>query len=79
MVVRFTPQGCKVNTTCVIQPNGTYSEFIELSVDPASTLSLDVEENAGRSIGPSNISKWVECPTRTRVRATKYGFELVER
>jgi hypothetical protein len=79
MTTRFTSQGCKVVTTCVIQPNGTYTENIELSVDPASVLSLEVEEHAGRAIGPSNISKWTECPTRTRVRATKFGFELVPR
>lgn len=79
MVVRFTSQGCKVDVTCTIQPNGTYTEHVELSVDPASQLSLAIEESAGRAIGPSNIAKWVECPSRTRVRATKHGFELIER
>jgi hypothetical protein len=50
MTVRFTPQGCKVETTCIIQPNGQYTEQIVLSVDPASRLSLAVEESAGRPI-----------------------------
>ena len=77
MTVRFTPQGCKVETTCTIQPNGTYTESVTLSVDPASTLALAVEESAGRSLDPSNISKWTECPSRTRVRATRHGFEVV--
>ena len=50
MTVRFTSQGCKVVTTCVIQPNGTYTEHVQLSVDPASALSLEVEESAGRQV-----------------------------
>jgi len=50
MTIRFTHQGCKVETTCVIQPNGQYTEQIVLSVCPASRLSLAVEERAGRPI-----------------------------
>jgi hypothetical protein len=75
MVVRFTSQGCKVDITCTIQPNGTYTENIHLSVDPASALSLEVEESAGRAVGVR------ELPQRSssRVRATRHGFELVER
>ena len=46
MTVRITKQGCKVETTCIIQPNGTYTEEIVLSVDPASTLALAVEQRA---------------------------------
>jgi hypothetical protein len=44
MVIRVTKQGCKVETTYVIQPNGQYREEITLSVDPASSLALAVEE-----------------------------------
>ena len=73
MTIRFTAQGCKIETTCVIQPNGTYTESIELSVDPASALSLEVEESAGRAVG----TRQPEQKMSGRVRATKYGFELV--
>jgi len=75
MTVRFTKEGCRVETTCVIQPNGTYTESIELSVDPASQLSLVVEEGASRAHSPR-----AGLPVRgsTRVRSTKHGFELVE-
>jgi hypothetical protein len=78
MTVRFTQQGCKVETTCTIQPNGTYTESIELSVDPASQLSLEVEENSGRNVNDVR-DKWREVPERgrSRVRSTKYGFELL--
>jgi hypothetical protein len=73
MTVRFTPQGCKVEVTNVIQPNGQWREEITLSVDPASQLALAVEESAGRS-----IAQHAPSPASTsRVRATKYGFELV--
>jgi hypothetical protein len=74
VTVRFTPQGCKVETTCIIQPNGQYRECIVLSVDPASHLALAVEESAGQSLAPR-----AGLPPRgsTRVRATKYGFEVV--
>jgi hypothetical protein len=51
LTIRFTPQGCKVETTCVIQPNGTYTENVTLSVCPASALSLAIEERAGQPIG----------------------------
>lgn len=80
MTIRFTLQGCKVETTCVIQPNGTYTESIELSVDPASQLSLEVEENAGRNVNDVR-DKWREVSERgrSRVRATKFGFELMPR
>lgn len=74
MVIRFTPQGCKVETTCVICPNGRYTENIELSVDPASQLALETEENAGRAIGTRVTEAKV-----MRVRATRHGFELIER
>jgi hypothetical protein len=74
MTVRFTQQGCKVETTCVIQPNGTYTETIELSVDPASALALSVEESAGQSVGAAPV-----VGKQMRVRATRHGFELVER
>jgi hypothetical protein len=50
MTVRITRQGCKVETTYIIQPNHTYTEDIVLSVDPAHHLSLVVEARAGRSL-----------------------------
>jgi hypothetical protein len=75
MVVRFTSQGCKVDVTCIIQPNGTYTESIELSVDPASILSLAIEESAGQAVGVRELPQRVS----SRVRATRHGFELVER
>lgn len=73
MVVRFTSQGCKVETLCTIQPNGTYTESIELSVDPASNLTLALEERA------SFVATTPQLPPKgsSRVRATKFGFELV--
>ena len=78
MTIRFTLQGCTVETTCIIQPNGTYTEKIVLSVDPASTLAIATEENAGRNISDVR-DRWREVPERgrSRVRATKYGFELL--
>jgi len=76
MTVRITRQGCKVETTCVIQPNGQYREEIILSVDPASMLALSVEESAGQAVADRVVS----LPKgSSRVRATRYGFELVER
>jgi hypothetical protein len=75
MVIRFTPQGCKVDTAYIIQPNNTYREEIVLSVDPASQLALAVEESAGQAIGP----RVAEIRSGRRVRATRFGFELVER
>jgi len=73
MTVRYTPQGCKVETTCTIQPTGTYNEDIVLSVDPASTLTLALEERA------TFVATTPQLPPRgsSRVRATKHGFELV--
>jgi hypothetical protein len=55
MAVRFTRQGCKVETTYIIQPNHTYTEDIVMSVDPAHHLSLVVEERAGHAIDVSRI------------------------
>jgi hypothetical protein len=77
MTVRFTSQGCRVETTCIIQPNGTYTEAVTLSVDPASALALEVEESAGQAVA----ARVASLPARgtSRVRATKYGFELVPR
>jgi len=77
MAVRFTSQGCKVETTCTIQPNGTYTEHVTLSVDPASALSLDIEESAGQAIA----ARTEQLPPRgsARLRATRHGFELVQR
>jgi hypothetical protein len=43
VTIRFTHQGCRVETTCIIQPNGTYTENVTLSVCPASALSLATE------------------------------------
>ncbi len=74
MTIRFTQQGCKVETTCTICPNGTYTESVVLSVDPASQLALETEENAGRAIGTRVTEGKV-----MRVRATRHGFELVQR
>jgi hypothetical protein len=51
LTIRLTKQGCKVETTCTIQPNGTYTESITLSVCPASALSLAIEERAGHPVG----------------------------
>ena len=75
MTIRFTFQGCKVQTTCTIQPNGTYTESVELSVDPASALSLEIEESAGQSVA----ARVTEISPKMRLRATRHGFELVER
>ena len=74
MTVRYTAQGCKVETTCVIQPNGTYTEEVVLSVDQGSALAISVEESAGQAIGSAP-----RVPKNMRVKATKFGFELVER
>jgi hypothetical protein len=73
---RFTPQGCKVETTYIIQPNGSYTESIVLSVDPASQLSLVIEERASQALAPR---AGLPAKGSSRVRATKHGFELVER
>lgn len=74
MTVRYTPQGCKVETIYEIQPNGQYWEHLTLSVDPASQLALAIEERAGQAVGPAPT-----LPKRgsSRVRSTKHGFELV--
>jgi hypothetical protein len=50
MTVRITKQGCRIETTCTIQPNGRYTESVVLSVDPTSSLSVAVEERAGRPV-----------------------------
>ena len=60
MTVRYTRQGCKIETTYVIQPNGTYREEIVLSVDPTHGLSLAVEERAGRSLEERRALKLVQ-------------------
>jgi hypothetical protein len=51
MTITQTRQGCTVETTYVIQPNGQYRERIILSADPASQLALATEERAGQAIG----------------------------
>jgi hypothetical protein len=51
MPTYYTRQGCKVETTYVIQPNGDYREEITLSTDPAGALALAIEERAGKAIG----------------------------
>jgi hypothetical protein len=53
MTITRTRQGCTVQTTYTIQPNGTYTESVTLSVDPASRLAIVTEENAGQDIGTS--------------------------
>ena len=70
MTVRITRQGCKVETTCVIQPNGQYREEITLSVGADEALALAIDEPPAPAL-PRRVS--------ARVRSTKYGFELVER
>lgn len=65
MTVNFTRQGCKVETTYAIQPNGAVHEHITLSTDPASALSLAVEERSQR-FDPSNAAKWRPCPKKLR-------------
>jgi len=80
MPTRFTSLGCKVETTYIIQPNGQYREQIVLSVDPASDLSLAIEESARRTVGTwTGPAANLHNLPRTRVRATKHGFELVRR
>ena len=79
MTVRFTHQGCKVETTCIIQPNGAWREQVVLSVDPASLLSLVIEERASRAV-PTHVELRGGIPKGSmRVRSTKFGFELIER
>lgn len=73
MPVRFTHQGCKVETTFTIQPNGTYTESVVLSVDPASMLAIAVEERAAQQM----TERAPERGGSTRVRSTRFGFELV--
>ena len=77
MTVRFTPQGCKVVKTFSIMENGGVHEKIELSVDPASQLSLVIEESASRMPAtPVELQGGIPKGS-TRVRSTKFGFELV--
>jgi hypothetical protein len=73
MPVRFTHLNCKVETTFTQHPDGALSEHVTLSVDPSCPLSLMIEEQAGRPVP--------QLPAKgsSRVRATKFGFELVER
>lgn len=68
MTIRYTAQGCKVETRYIIHPNYTQRTEITLSVDPADAISFEVEER------PATV-----VPARRRVRSTKYGFELYER
>lgn len=69
MAIRVTKQGCTVETICAIQPNGTYTEHVTLSVDPANALSLE----------EAPVEFQLPALKRSRVRATRFGFELVER
>jgi hypothetical protein len=73
MPTRFTHLNCKVETTFTENSNGTLHESVTLSVDPTCPLSLLIEEQAGRPIP--------QLPARgsSRVRATRYGFEVVSR
>jgi len=73
MPTRFTHLNCKVETTFTEIEGGALHESVTLSVDASCPLSLALEEQAGRPIP--------QLPVRgtTRVRATKHGFELVER
>lgn len=48
MTKRVTRQGCTVETKFIVQPNGQVREEVVLSVDPASQLSLMVEDRASR-------------------------------
>jgi hypothetical protein len=71
MTIRFTQQNCKVETTYTQHPDGALTEHVTLSVDPTCPLSLLIEEQAGRPVP--------QLPARgsSRVRATRYGFEVV--
>jgi hypothetical protein len=73
MPTRFTHLNCKVETTFTQLPDGALTEHVTLSVDPSCPLTLALEESAGRPVP--------QLPRRgtQRVRATKFGFELVER
>lgn len=57
MTKRITRQGCTVETTCIIQPNGSYTEEIVLSVDPTSKLSLAIEERASLNFSARKVTK----------------------
>ena len=72
MTVRYTPQGCKVEKTFSILPDGGVHESITLSVDPGSQLALAVEERSTQPYEPPAAPRG-----STRVRATRFGFELV--
>ena len=72
MTVRFTPQGCRVEKTFSVAEGGIVHEHITLSVDPASELSLLVEDHSNRPYIPPAAPRG-----STRVRTTKFGFELV--
>ncbi len=68
MTERFTRQGCKVTTTFDLHnPSGSYTEHVTLEC--VTPLELAPEESPGVAIPQRG---------RGRVRATKFGFELVE-
>ncbi len=78
MTVRYSPQGCKIETTFTIltengTPTGMVHEHLTLSVDPASALTLALDECKGKSLPVP------QEPRNMRMRATKFGFELVPR
>jgi hypothetical protein len=73
MTVRYTPQGCRVETRYIIHPNYTQRMDITLSVDPANEISFATEEKTGQVIGQRTTEG------KVRVRSTKHGFELYER
>jgi hypothetical protein len=72
MPVRYTPQGCKVETTYTLRADGAFNEDVVLSVDPASQLSLAVEEHASRPVARRELPRG-----SSRIRATRHGFEFV--
>jgi hypothetical protein len=74
MTVRFTLQGCKVETTFIPLPDGAFTESVTLSVDPASQLSLMVEHRAAQELAPR---AGLPPTGSSRVRSTRHGFELV--
>lgn len=73
MATRFTNQNCKVETTYSSNSDGRTTEHITLSVDPASALTLAIDERSRFVLQTPTL------PRRgsSRVRSTKYGFELI--
>ena len=73
MPTRFTHLNCKVETTFTEIEGGALHESVTLSVDASCPLSLAIEEQAGRPVP--------QLPARgsSRVRATRYGFEVVSK